>query len=193
MQCFLILINLQLYIFENACHNRPITNGRQGISLYDIGKFYCLICLNFYWFLFLIFIWVFFVFFHTNRQIMLKIVFSTSSLLFVKYVVKTQDRRSSKDYFYTIVIKEKPFRRSVVDLLVQSLEIWAGNDLLFQGVWGKMYSARARVDASIYIFFFLNSLIRALNITYILNRSIHPTIYRNRKNHLSNSSCKWLR
>lgn len=54
---------------------------------------------------------------------MLKIVFSTSSLLFVKYVVKTQDRRSSKDYFYTIVIKEKPFRRSVVGLLVQSLEI----------------------------------------------------------------------
>lgn len=151
MQCFLILINLQLYIFENACHNRPITHGSQGISLYDIGKFYCLICLNFYWFLFFKYVF-FFCLFPTNGQIMLKIVFSTSSLLFVKYVVKTRDRRSSKDYFYTVVIKEKPCR-SVVGLFVQSLEIWAGNDLLFQEVWGKMYSARAGVDASIYFFF----------------------------------------
>lgn len=63
----------------------------------------------------------------------------------------------------------------------------------FWGVWGgnmrtgeKTFSAASRMNTCIYIFV-LDSLIRAMTITYILNRAIHSIILRNRKSHLFNS------
>lgn len=52
---------------------------------------------------------------------------------------------------------------------------------------GEYKSAGSGMNTCIYIFFPLDSLIRAMAITYILNRAIHSIILRNRKSHLSNS------
>lgn len=70
-------------------------------------------------------------------------------------------------------------------LFTRGLQISKGKALLFWG-WGR-YSAGSGMNTCIYIFFSLSPLIRAMTITYILNRAIHSIILRNRKSHLPNS------
>lgn len=53
--------------------------------------------------------------------------------------------------------------------------------------WGGKHTQRGLGWVHAFTFFFLNSLIRAVAITYILNRADNSIIYRNRKSHLSNS------
>lgn len=69
-------------------------------------------------------------------------------------------------------------------------EIAKGKASLFQVgfAWGQGNISQQGLEwKHAFTFFPLDSLIRAMAITYILNRAIHSIILRNRKSHLSNS------